>query len=138
MKKIFSTILITIISILIFLPNVYAADIGDAFNATSTSVLSQTADSAGFYQGEENNINNVTQTIINAVLSFLGIIFTVIIIYAGIKWMTAEGNPDSVTKAKSLLKNAVIGLIIVLAAYAISIAIFSFFIESSPTLEYNQ
>ena len=118
-----------------FLP-AKAADIGDAFK-TSSSTLSTTVEKAGFFNNNSNNIDNITQTIINAVLSFLGVIFTIIIIYAGFKWMMAEGNTESVTQAKSLLKNAVIGLIIVLAAYAISVAIFSFFINSSSTLNYN-
>jgi hypothetical protein len=137
MKKIVLTIFITIIAISTFLP-VKAADISDAFNETSSSVLSQTVKGAGFFQDSSNNIDNLVQTIINTTLSFLGVIFTIIIIYAGFKWMTAEGSPETVTKAKGLLKNAVIGLIIVLAAYAISVAIFTFFINSSQTLNYNQ
>jgi len=135
MRKIVLTIFITIMAISSFLP-AKAADIGDAFK-TSSSTLSTTVEKAGFFNYNSNNIDNITQTIINAVLSFLGVIFTIIIIYAGIKWMTAEGNPESITKAKGMLKNAVIGLIIVIAAYAISVAIFSFFINSSPTLNYN-
>jgi hypothetical protein len=135
MRKIVLTIFITIMAISSFLP-AKAADIGDAFK-TSSSTLSTTVEKAGFFNDNSNNIDNITQTIINAVLSFLGVIFTIIIIYAGFKWMLAEGNTESVTQAKSLLKNAVIGLIIVLAAYAISVAIFSFFINSSSTLNYN-
>jgi len=135
MRKIVLTIFITIMAISSFLP-AKAADIGDAFK-TSSSTLSTTVEKAGFFNNNSNNIDNITQTIINAVLSFLGVIFTIIIIYAGFKWMMAEGNTESVTQAKSLLKNAVIGLIIVLAAYAISVAIFSFFINSSSTLNYN-
>ena len=135
MRKIVLTIFITIMAISSFLP-AKAADIGDAFK-TSSSTLSTTVEKAGFFNNNSNNIDNITQTIINAVLSFLGVIFTIIIIYAGFKWMMAEGNTESVTQAKSLLKNAVIGLIIVLAAYAISIAIFSFFINSNSTLNYN-
>jgi hypothetical protein len=135
MRKIVLTIFITIMAISSFLP-AKAADIGDAFK-TSSSTLSTTVEKAGFFNNNSNNIDNITQTIINAVLSFLGVIFTIIIIYAGFKWMLAEGNTESVAQAKSLLKNAVIGLIIVLAAYAISVAIFSFFINSSSTLNYN-
>jgi hypothetical protein len=41
-------------------------------------------------------------------------------IYAGILWMTAQGNEQQVSKAKNLLINATIGLIITLAAYAIT------------------
>ncbi|HKK54121.1 MAG TPA: hypothetical protein VJ926_01215 [Patescibacteria group bacterium] len=136
MKKLVLTIFITIIALSVFLP-VKAADISDAFK-TSSSTLSQTTDEAGFFSDDSNNINSLIQTGINTVLSFLGVIFTILIIYAGFKWMIAQGNPESVTKAKSLLKNAVIGLLIVLAAYAFSYFIFTFFINvSDQTLNYN-
>lgn len=58
--------------------------------------------------------------LINVVLGFLGIIFLVLVIYAGFLWMTAAGNTDRVGKAKSIMIQAVIGLIILLAAYAIT------------------
>ncbi|MCF7794852.1 hypothetical protein K9M50_00620 [Patescibacteria group bacterium] len=136
MKKIALTIMMIIASMTIFLP-VKAADIGDAFSETSSSLLSKTVNEAGIFQDPSNNIDSLIQTIINTVLSFLGVIFIIIIIYAGYKWLTAEGNDEAVNKAKGLLKNAIIGLLVVLAAYAISIAIFNFFINNSPTLEYN-
>jgi len=58
--------------------------------------------------------------IIKVVLTFLGVVVIVIVIYAGFLWMTAGGNPEDVTKAKQWLTNAVIGLAIILAAYAIT------------------
>ena len=58
--------------------------------------------------------------IIGVVLAFLGVIFLVLMIYAGLTWMTARGNEQQVTKAKDLMRDAIIGLIIVLSAYAIS------------------
>ena len=41
-------------------------------------------------------------------------------LYAGFLWMTSSGDETKVTKAKGLMVNAVIGLAIVLAAYAIT------------------
>jgi hypothetical protein len=41
-------------------------------------------------------------------------------IYAGISWMTANGNEQTVTTAKQMIVNASIGLVIVFAAYAIT------------------
>ena len=41
-------------------------------------------------------------------------------IYGGFVWMTARGNTQAVDTAKDLIYSAVIGLIIVLAAYAIT------------------
>lgn len=58
-------------------------------------------------------------------LSFIGIIFFILVLYAGITWMTAFGNSEKVDKAKSILEHAAIGLAIVLAAYAISTFVFS-------------
>ena len=57
--------------------------------------------------------------LISAVLTFLGIIFLILIIYAGYLWMTARGNDQQVEKARNILKDSVIGLIIVTASYAI-------------------
>jgi hypothetical protein len=56
--------------------------------------------------------------VVGYVLSFVGILFLLLMIYAGFLWMLAGGNDQQVQKAKSLIGAAVIGLIIVLAAYA--------------------
>ena len=58
--------------------------------------------------------------IINVALSLLGIVATVLIVYAGFKWMTAGGNEENVKSAQKILMAAVIGLVIILAAFAIS------------------
>ena len=58
--------------------------------------------------------------IINVLLGFLGVIAVVIILLGGFKWMTAGGNEDKVAEAKKLIGAGVIGLIVILAAYAIA------------------
>ncbi len=58
--------------------------------------------------------------LINIFLSVLGIIFVVLTVYAGYLWMTASGDTAKVDKAKKLLGQAVIGLVIIVAAYAIT------------------
>lgn len=58
--------------------------------------------------------------IIKIVLGFLGVILIVIVIYAGFLWMTAGGDSDQTKKARDWLTNAIIGLAIVLSAYAIT------------------
>ena len=62
----------------------------------------------------------IAANLINVVLGFLGIISVVLIIYAGFKWMTAAGNDEQVASAKKLLVWAVIGLVIILSAYALA------------------
>ena len=58
--------------------------------------------------------------IVGAILAFIGIIFLALMIYAGFLWMTAAGNEASVDKAKNLIIAAIIGLIIIFGAYAIT------------------
>lgn len=58
--------------------------------------------------------------IIGLVLSFVGVLFLILIIYGGISWMTASGNDQKVEKAKTIIINATIGLLVVLSAYAIT------------------
>ncbi len=59
--------------------------------------------------------------IIQALFGLLGLIFFLLMIYAGFLWMTAQGDPKKVDKAKAILGQAAAGLVIMLMAYAISI-----------------
>jgi cbb3-type cytochrome oxidase subunit 3 len=63
--------------------------------------------------------------IISIALSFLGIVFFGLIFYAGVLWMIALGESGKVDKAKNLIETAIIGLIIVIGAYAISTFVFN-------------
>ena len=69
--------------------------------------------------------------IIRIVLGFLGTIAVILIIYAGFVWMTSNGNEDKITKAKNILKGAVIGLVIVLSAFAITTFIINSLLEAT-------
>lgn len=58
--------------------------------------------------------------IVNIALGFLGILATLIILYGGYTWMTSGGNADKVQKAKKIIINGIIGLVIILSSYAIA------------------
>ncbi len=62
----------------------------------------------------------VVANIIRIALGFLGIIAVAIIMYGGWLWMTSEGSPDKVDKAKKVLISAIIGLLLILSAFAIA------------------
>ncbi|MBI4812328.1 hypothetical protein HY798_02695 [Candidatus Falkowbacteria bacterium] len=49
----------------------------------------------------------------------LGVIFIILMLYAGYNWMTASGEEEKVTKAKDTIWRAIIGLIITIGSYAI-------------------
>lgn len=70
--------------------------------------------------GQERDLQGTIANIINIVLSFLGIIAVVIIIAGGFKWMTAAGNEESVTEARGMIVQAVIGLVIIFMAWVIA------------------
>jgi len=72
------------------------------------------------------SVGSIVSTIIKAALGFLAAIFLVLMIVAGFQWMTAAGNEAQVKKAVETIKTAVIGLVIVLAAYAITYFIFKY------------
>ncbi|HNV96882.1 MAG TPA: hypothetical protein PKL13_01015 [bacterium] len=62
--------------------------------------------------------------IMGYILGFLGIIIFINIIFAGYQWIMAGGNEETISKAKTRIKNSIIGLIIIVSAYIITINIF--------------
>ncbi|MCG2692974.1 hypothetical protein L6279_02580 [Candidatus Parcubacteria bacterium] len=63
--------------------------------------------------------------IIGIVLGFLGLIALVIIVYGGFKWMTSGGEEEKIASSKKLMIAGVIGMLIILVAYAASTFIVS-------------
>lgn len=63
----------------------------------------------------------LTISIINWVLALLALIAVIMILIGGFKWLTAGGNEEKVEGAKKLLIAAIIGLVIILAAWGISV-----------------
>jgi len=53
-------------------------------------------------------------------MGFLGILFFVMMLIGGIRWMSAQGDEKKVESAKNLLTAGVIGMIIVVAAFSIT------------------
>lgn len=125
--KIFLTfVLIAVLAIFVFLPALTQAQgIKDAIKGLNESASKGFLDVVKDDITEEEkgiliNLPGAIGRIIGAVLSLLGVIFLILMIYGGFIWMTARGNETKVTEAKDLITSALIGLIIVLAAYAIT------------------
>ncbi len=75
----------------------------------------------GFGGGDAQSIEILVAKIVQGLLSVLGVVFFVLVVYGGFRWMKARGDEKEVTAAKEIITNATIGLAIVLAAYAISV-----------------
>ncbi len=71
-------------------------------------------------EGDKGNIGTKVGGIIKAALSLIGILLVLLLLYGGFRWMTAAGNEDQVTEAKNVIKNAVIGIVIILISYSIT------------------
>jgi heme/copper-type cytochrome/quinol oxidase subunit 2 len=83
---------------------------------------------AGF-GSSQSSLVTIIGNIINIVLSFLGILLLVYLVYAGFLWMTATDD-KAPGKAKDMIKNAIIGLIIIVSSFAIS----RFVLDALPTI----
>ena len=66
-----------------------------------------------------SNLTATVAKVIGGALGFLGIIFVILLILAGFKYMLASGD-DQTKEALTQIKNSVVGLIIVISAYAIA------------------
>lgn len=63
--------------------------------------------------------------IIQPILGIVGLIFFLMMLYAGVLWMTAGGNSEQVKKAKQIFINSIVGVVIITAAYALTTAVFN-------------
>jgi len=100
-----------------------------AYDFIDDSGLSETAEPAGYDLETESTLEQTLAKNITLVLSLVGVIFMILIIYGGISWMLAQGNEEKVNKAKKIIIDSIIGLIIVIAAYAISYFILEFVLD---------
>ena len=65
------------------------------------------------------NINDTLTTVLNYVLGFLAVLSILMIVIAGIMYITSGGDEARVDKAKSWLTYAIIGLIVALLGFVI-------------------
>ena len=108
MKKYLFSIGMALMLTLLVVSPVMALDLG-------LTNLTSAASTAGFGEGR---IQDVIGKVVKVVLSALGLVSLVIFIFAGFQWMTSGGSDDKIKGAQKLMSNAVIGLVIVLIAYA--------------------
>ncbi len=92
----------------------------EGVNSALDGLDATTNEGFGPSHGLETDVPTAIGKVVGAGLAFIGTLFLILIIYGGFVWMFARGNEQEVKKAKDLIIQAVIGLIIVLAAYAIT------------------
>ena len=70
--------------------------------------------------GGEDQVFVTIGNVVNIILGLLGIVFFILLLWAGFIWMTARGDTDKVAEATRMITQAVVGIIIILSAFAIS------------------
>jgi len=80
---------------------------------------------------QANDVLDRVAKIIKYVLGALVMLFMVLIIYAGFKWMTAGGNEDNINSAKKIMTSAIIGVVVILFSYALTVFIFNILLTKS-------
>jgi len=112
MKKIIFSLLITIVITLVFTPGVFAQGINEAGN-----ILTQTGQQAG---AGSDDLVGILGNVVKTALTLVGMIFMILMVYAGYLWLMARGNEEEVKKAEGIIKTSVIGIVVVMSAYAIT------------------
>ncbi len=107
------------------LPQIALAVAGSS-NLEVLNKLDNVASQQGPYQlANGNTLNEIIGTVVSMALSLLGIVFIILMVYAGYNWMTAQGDEEKVTNAKSTIIRAITGVIVVIGAYAIWYFVFN-------------
>lgn len=126
MLKIFKNIIDKTIIFLLIILIVAIPLLGHAqpFKASSDLLKKQaekaTLVSGGGKAGNEG-MAKIIGNIIYSILGFLGVICLLLMIVAGIMWMTAGGNEENAKKAKDIIKATFLGLMVILSAYAVTV-----------------
>lgn len=127
MKKLFLIVIFSL-SVYVSVAPLLADNAQAAFLSGNTiQSLNSNSDQLGQAAGYDPNTSlaRVVSIAIRGFLGLLGVIFIIIIIIAGFNWMTAGGDEEKIKKAVAHIRNAVIGLIIIVSAYAITYFVFS-------------
>jgi len=112
-KNNFKIFLINVLVVLILILPIHlqAAPISSQVNGGVVNAGKQV-----YGEGIQTNFALGLITIINQILNLIGILFFLLLIYAGYLWMMARGKEEQIEKAKNITREVVIALIIILLA----------------------
>ncbi len=126
LKKI-STIAMSFLLAGLLISPVAAQNLQDAFPKAKQIAATSSYKVQGS-AGPESLLTDTAGLIVTLIFSLLGVIFIILTIYGGFLYMNARGNEEQTKKAIAMISQALIGLVIIMAAYAFPFFIFKFFI----------
>lgn len=126
MKKFFHFILTGIMTFALLTPTLFvsASSITDNLNRAGQEPFGTTVETVqtpGQFIGQ----------LIMIVLGFVGVIALILFLYGGFLYLTARGNGGQVETAQQYIYNAIIGIIIISVAYALTFTVTRFVFEAS-------
>jgi TRAP-type C4-dicarboxylate transport system permease small subunit len=77
-------------------------------------------------EGGESDLPTLIGNIVNLILFIAGVLAIIYLIYSGILYITAAGNPDAAKKGQQGLMNAAIGIVIIVLAFFIARAVVNY------------
>ena len=114
-KKIVSFISILCLLTILVLPQITSAASGVD---VVTGSLEETAQQAEL-GSQPTDLSSLIGTVINYLFGLLGVIFLLVVLAGGLRWMTAGGNEEKVKKGKELANWGINGIIVIFLAYAL-------------------
>jgi len=129
-KTLLSLILLIVLTILVapVLTLAQGVDVEDAIKA-NLEPIENVYDPVSDVRPDTFQI--IIAKLVRQVLGFLGVIFIVLMLYGGFTWMTAAGAQDRVDRAKKIISAAIIGVALVLVAYAVAYFITTQLLEAT-------
>lgn len=118
-KHVFSFIILSVFCLSqIFL----VAPLASPVHAEGTLLNSQTGlnEIGDVYGNNTTDIRIIIASIINVLLGFVAVVFLILLLIAGYRYMMSGGNEEKTRTATSQIKTAIIGLMITMGAWAIS------------------
>jgi TRAP-type C4-dicarboxylate transport system permease small subunit len=114
-KRLFSVLVMAVFVLFAFVPSMTSAQ---RFLEDIRGGVNRTATPAGLNQ--TTSLETMIGNVINVAISLIGVLLLGYIIYGGFLWITSNGDSKKTEQAIKMIRNAVIGMIIIVAAWAIT------------------
>lgn len=87
--------------------------------------------------GNSSHIREFVHKVLNFLLQFLGLLALVMVIYAGFRYLTSLGDDGAAENARKTIQHVVIGIIIVLASFALVWTVINFVVNPEGLVDEN-
>lgn len=124
-KNLHFIVLLTVILTLLMIAVAHPISASPFNNPLINGITNQLYNTNSVGDNPEDTFIYTLGSIVFMLLSFLGVMFIVLIMYGGFIWMNAKGNESDVQKAQHIIRDAVIGLVVLGSSYGVWILIYS-------------